>query len=987
MNKCPQCLNVLPVSVAVCPKCNFSIIEDITATLTMFGLDKTKATKILSDEKMTPKKWQKIKGLFEAVQDVSPDKRGKFLENACGTDFELKAEVEKLLGSFENAESFLESPVVAEVPTLFENKESLTVNQTTGEINNGKFVAGTVLDERYRIIGLLGKGGMGEVYKAEDLKLNQVVALKFLPEKLEKNADALKRFIGEVRTARQVSHANVCKVYDIGDIDGKHFLSMEFIDGDDISQLLRRIGRLPSDKASEISRQICFGLHAIHDAGILHRDLKPANVIIDANGKARITDFGIAGIEEEISKEEICVGTPAYMSPEQITGKEVTTRSDIYSLGLLLYEIFTGQQAINADSFEELIEKHKTTKPTNPSSFVENIDPIVEKTINRCLEKNPNERPKSALQVALALPGGNPLEAAIAAGETPSPEMVAAAPKQGALKPLVALGVLTIFFMTSFILIAMNQGWEAYTITPFQKSPELLAEKSREILDKFGYKDVPIDEDYEFVQDESFLQYYGLAENKHDLPPRKELIRSGQPFDLYFLYRQSPNYLEPIDSIAVNESEPPLTSPNMVNLKLDARGRMFEFIAVPPQTSLPSENNELNWKEVFNEAGLDFDKFKETESNLTPPVFADKRHAWMGGLADFPNIPIRVETAEFNGKLVYFRIVAPWDSSEKQYFWSENSFKKFGIILLILSFTAAFIGSFILAYRNIKVGRGDLRGGLKLTSFLFLLALAGQIIQADHVPTVWGELSIIYEAISYAGITAIIVGLMYIALEPFVRRSWSEMLISWSRLMAGDFRDPMVGRDILVGGLMGLGHLAGIHIAMTTFQVYVGKFDVVVSFYKLAPLNSVAGLFGTFMDNIVTNTAMGLIAVFIAFFFFLITGKKYLGVLAVGLLFLILQLLIVISTFNWLLTIGSIVNSICLIIALGRHGLLGVISFWFFFEAIYLYPITFDTSSFYFPQSMLTLVILFGIAIYAFYISLAGQPIFQKTLLAENDFK
>ena len=119
----------------------------------------------------------------------------------------------------------------------------------------------------------------------------------------------------------------------------------------------------------------------------------------------------------------------------------------------------------------------------------------------------------------------------------------------------------------------------------------------------------------------------------------------------------------------------------------------------------------------------------------------------------------------------------------------------------------AFIGSIFLAYRNIKAGRGDLRGGLKLTMFLFLLAFAGQMIEADHVPTVWGELSIIYEAISYAGIKSFLVGILYIALEPFVRRSWSEMLISWSRLMAGDFRDPMVGRDILIGGLMGLGHL------------------------------------------------------------------------------------------------------------------------------------------------------------------------------------
>ena len=363
---------------------------------------------------------------------------------------ELKARSKNFLVHLKMRIRFWKIRLLAKPSVCLKKRKLSRQIKQRAKSNNGNFVAGTVLDERYRIIGLLGKGGMGEVYRAEDLKLNQVVALKFLPEKLEKNEDALNRFIGEVSTARQVSHPNVCKVYDIGDINGKHFISMEFIDGDDLSQLLRRIGRLPSDKAAEISRQICFGLHAIHDAGILHRDLKPANVIIDSNGKARNHGFWNCGNRSGYFKEEIRVGTPAYMSPEQITGKEVTTKSDIYSLGFLLYEIFTGKQAIQADSLDELLEKQKNTKPTNPSNFVENIEPIVEKTINRCLEKNPNDRPKSALQVAFALPGGNPLEAAIAAGETPSPEMVAAAPKKGALKPFVALGILAVFFVTYF---------------------------------------------------------------------------------------------------------------------------------------------------------------------------------------------------------------------------------------------------------------------------------------------------------------------------------------------------------------------------------------------------------------------------------------------------------------------------------------------------------------------------------------------------------
>jgi serine/threonine protein kinase len=159
---------------------------------------------------------------------------------------------------------------------------------------SGGFSPGTVLVERYRIVALLGRGGMGEVYRAEDLKLGNVVALKFLPASLQNDAAALAGFHAEVRNARQVSHPNVCRVYDIGEVNGQHFLTMEYIDGEDLASLLRRIGRLPADKALETAHQICAGLAAAHDCGLLHRDLKPANIMLDGRGRVRITDFGLA---------------------------------------------------------------------------------------------------------------------------------------------------------------------------------------------------------------------------------------------------------------------------------------------------------------------------------------------------------------------------------------------------------------------------------------------------------------------------------------------------------------------------------------------------------------------------------------------------------------------------------------------------------------------------------------------------------------------
>ena len=184
-----------------------------------------------------------------------------------------------------------------------------------------RFLPGAMLEGRYRVVGLIGKGGMGEVYRADDLKLGQPVALKFLPEALEQREGRLERFLGEVRVARQVSHPNVCRVYDVGVVDGQHYLSMEYVDGEDLASLLRRIGRLPGDKAVEIARQICAGLAAAHARGIVHRDLKPANVMIDGRGHVRITDFGLAGLAEGFHGAEIRAGTPDYMAPEQLAGQ------------------------------------------------------------------------------------------------------------------------------------------------------------------------------------------------------------------------------------------------------------------------------------------------------------------------------------------------------------------------------------------------------------------------------------------------------------------------------------------------------------------------------------------------------------------------------------------------------------------------------------------------------------------------------------------
>ena len=261
---------------------------------------------------------------------------------------------------------------------------------------------GTLLGP-YSITGALGAGAMGEVYRAEDIKLTQTVALKFLPERLNTNAAALARFHREVRIARQVSHSNVCRVFDISEYQGHNFLTMEYVDGEDLASLLRRIGHLPGDKAIEITRQICAGLSAAHQIGVLHRDLKPANVLITTKGVVKLLDFGLArlvSVNADVTQtaEGTVLGTPAYMSPEQAEGKPLDVRSDIFSFGAVLYEMLSGQRAFGGTTTVQVLNAVRQETPPRLQTR-----PPLERIVRQCLVKQPDSRFQTIAEVRMAL--------------------------------------------------------------------------------------------------------------------------------------------------------------------------------------------------------------------------------------------------------------------------------------------------------------------------------------------------------------------------------------------------------------------------------------------------------------------------------------------------------------------------------------------------------------------------------------------------------
>ncbi|HKU26742.1 MAG TPA: serine/threonine-protein kinase, partial [Candidatus Sulfotelmatobacter sp.] len=298
------------------------------------------------------------------------------------------------------------------------------------------------------------------------------------------------------------------------------------------------IGRLPADKALETAHQICAGLAAAHDCGLLHRDLKPANIMLDGRGRVRITDFGLALSSADASGRRETAGTPAYMAPEQIGKGEASVRSDIYSMGLVFYELFTGRMPYQATTPIDWRRAHLESSPRAPSTVVKDIDPAVEAAILRCLQKDPALRPSSVRQVAAAFPGGDPLAAALAAGETPSPEMVAAAGEEGALGPAKAWLLLTGVAVSLLLTTIFAQHGMLINQVP-AKAPALLAEQSKRIASSLGYTAV-MDDAYWFDVDDAFFLYSSAIA----APQRYVELAGSYPSPLQFWYRQSPQSLE-----------------------------------------------------------------------------------------------------------------------------------------------------------------------------------------------------------------------------------------------------------------------------------------------------------------------------------------------------------------------------------------------------------------------------------------------------------
>jgi len=257
-----------------------------------------------------------------------------------------------------------------------------------------ELTTGSTFAERYQIIEELGKGGMGKVYKVLDKDIKEKVALKLLSPEIASDETTIERFSNELKFARKISHRNVCRMYDLGKEEGTHYITMEFVPGEDLKRLVRKVGQLSAGKAIFIAKQMCEGLTEAHRLGVVHRDLKPQNVMVDEEGNARIMDFGIARSlkAKGVTGSGVMIGTPEYMSPEQAEVKEVDHRSDIYSLGVIIYEMVTGQAPFEGETPLSIAMKHKSQAPRDPKEINAQISEVLSSVILRCMEKDRDKR-------------------------------------------------------------------------------------------------------------------------------------------------------------------------------------------------------------------------------------------------------------------------------------------------------------------------------------------------------------------------------------------------------------------------------------------------------------------------------------------------------------------------------------------------------------------------------------------------------------------
>ena len=775
---------------------------------------------------------------------------------------------------------------------------------------------------------------------------------------------------------------------------------MEFVDGEDLASLLQRIGRFPPDRAIEIARQVCAGLAAAHEQGVLHRDLKPANVMLDRDGPRAHHGLRARGPRQRDHATSARARRPTWRRSSS-RGARSRSAATCSRSGSCCSRSSRGKRAFDAKNVAELLRMHDEPLALTPTSAVRDLDPAVERVILRCLEREPARRPASAIAVSAALPGGDPLAAALAAGETPSPEMVANAGRREAIAPVYGLSAIAVIVAGIIALMSRELPDVDHASRAVRSSAVPCSRIARgRSSSRSAIGEAPRRYRGGFEYDSDYARWVVRTRRGDD---RWRELPAGRAPTAIFWYRTSPERLVPEpDEHRTDMDDPPMTEPGMTQVMVDTRGRLLWFRAVPPIREAEAGAGRANaaagaattappdWSKLFAAANLPMDRFTPATPVWNPPDHSDHRAAWTGTLPEADDLAIRVEAAGYKDRVTSFRIIYPWTPQR-----DGPALPAAGTLrpaptprtanALLQTVTAwisdslyqiVFLVAIVMARRNVRLRRGDRHAAFWVATIAFAFSLAQWFVDARYLFTE----DRIYFAAALALLEGARMGIFYLALEPIVRRYWPFGMISWSRLIAGDWRDPLVGWHVLAGVACGV-----------VLQLTLAAYRLLPAVMGDGPPVPDTGGFGfldnlgVFMGTLPMTVTRGLgTALFIVFCYAI--GRRLLrrdlyASAAVG-LFLALALAKEFITGRHLpVEIGMLILLAAMLVVMLRwFGLVAALSTLMVNQLFQFTPLTANLSDWYAYTTVSTLVIIGVLTLYGYITSRAGEPVFGRLI-------
>lgn len=892
---------------------------------------------------MTPDRHRQIKRLFLAAVELTPAQAESFLNEACGDDPTLRDEVQSLL-AHHTVETLLPESPSAEGRTV---SDALPTSVLADQWQSAGaavavFPPGTIIAGRYRLVAPLGRGGMGVVYRAEDLELSQTIALKFLHAQLKGLGDPLEMLRNEVRVARQIAHPNVVRVFDLGVAEGEVFISMEFVTGETLESLIRRVGRLTADKLLQVARQLAAGLAAAHDNGVLHRDLKPANVMLDENGNVRILDFGIAVTLDAPQKQRLA-GTPGFIAPEVLKGQPRSRQSDLFTWGLVIY--YAAQGKLPPPSSEQPLD----IEPL----LMSGVDAKLAHWIRSTLATNPTERPASAHELLVELSAGDPLHEAVAADRVPPQDLLIAA--RGPRPPRWFFDGLLVSGVALLLFVAMLADRTMFlSRCGLVQSPDILHGTAERMLAKFG-DPVEAEALTGVTLDPDCLQF---IRSHNELPERWQKVRTGQIPAVFFWYRRGDPHLP---------RPAPLGEPHWVRIapatldtatiRLDGRGKLLSLqIADTPTEKLP-RHEPVDWESLFVAAGLQIADFRMVRPAKSPPLFADEVRNWEGPFPADPRLSLTITAAALNGRVVFFDITQPWEQSSSANSTFDGQKSQFVSVRLALWLITIGLSA-VLDRHNLRRGHADWTGMKRIVATVMVLGAIRWLLGAQHTFVIAEELAVGYLWLSVIVFTSLLSGLAYLAVEPFARRWWPWSIITSHRLLAGRLGDQNIWRDFLLGIVVGLAAVALRQLGTlltSTFELPVSglnDFDFGQDLMEFLGLRYRAAVLINALLH-ASTAALLLLSILVCLKRFLKSTRAAAVALVVTLTMLEIVGRGIVSPVDWMSR--TLLWGICIGL-LVRPGLLATIAALATFYAVNNTPVTLNYAAWFAPTSFLILI-------------------------------